>query len=138
MNPASLRAIRGPALARRRTPALPATWGSGGAPGCGASGGAPNPAPRRGPFPARGARPAMPAPVLLPPRDAAEVAPPRPIGPAGPVGTVLPGVVDPDIDMPLPTRTRPDRPPGPRAVRDQVLAPPPAMEPEAERGTSRN
>jgi ATPases involved in chromosome partitioning len=47
---------------------------------------------------------AMPAPVLLPPRGAAEIAPPPPVGH--------------------------------RAFRDQVLAPPPVMEPEYERETS--
>ena len=88
------------------------------------------------PLPDPAGQPAMPALVLLPPRDAAEIAPPQPIGPAGPTGTVLPGAIDPDMDMPLPTRIRLDGPGGHRAFRDQVLAPPPAMEPEYERETS--
>jgi MinD-like ATPase involved in chromosome partitioning or flagellar assembly len=97
------------------------------------------PVPLMEPLPEPAGQPAMPAPVLLPPRDAAEIAPPQPIGSTGPAGTVLPGVVDPGMDMPLPTRIRPGGPDGPdgyRAFRDQVLAPPPAMEPEYERETS--
>jgi len=62
------------------------------------------PVPIMEPLPDPADQPAMPAPVLLPPRDAAELALPQPVGH--------------------------------RAFRDQVLAPPPAMEPEYERETS--
>ena len=94
------------------------------------------PVPRMEPLPEPADQSAMPAPVLLPRRGAAEIPPPQPVGPAGPAGTVLPGAVDRSMDMPLPTRVRPDGPDGHRAFRDQVLAPPPVMEPEYERETS--
>jgi MinD-like ATPase involved in chromosome partitioning or flagellar assembly len=94
------------------------------------------PVPLMEPLPEPADQSAMPAPVLLPRRGAAEIPPPQPVGPAGPVGTVLPGAVDRSLDMPLPTRVRPDEPDGYRAFRDQVLAPPSVMEPEHERETS--
>ena len=94
------------------------------------------PVPLMEPLPDPADQSAMPMPVLLPRRGAAEIPPPQPVGPAGPAGTVLPGAVDPSMDMPLPTRVRPDGPDGHRAFRDQVLAPPPVMEPEYERETS--
>ena len=90
------------------------------------------------PLPDPADHPAMPAPVLLPPRGAAEIAPPRLADSqdALPPGTVLPDALAPDPDEPLPTRVRPAGPGGHRAFQDHVLAPPPVMEPEYERETS--
>jgi MinD-like ATPase involved in chromosome partitioning or flagellar assembly len=62
------------------------------------------PVPAMEPLPDPAARSAMSAPVLLPPRGAAEIAPPPPVGHHG--------------------------------FRDQVLAPPPVLEPEYQRETS--
>jgi MinD-like ATPase involved in chromosome partitioning or flagellar assembly len=97
------------------------------------------PVPLMEPLPDPAAQSAMPVPVLLPRRGAVEIPLPQPVGPAGPAVTVVPGAVDPGMDIPLPTRIRPGVPDGPgghRAFRDQVLAPPPVMEPEYERETS--
>jgi MinD-like ATPase involved in chromosome partitioning or flagellar assembly len=99
------------------------------------------PVPAMEPLPDPAGQSAMPAPVLLPPlppRGAVEIAPP-PLAEAVPEGIVLPGAVAPDMDMPLPTRIRPGGPAGAdgyHGFRDQVLAPPPVMEPEYERETS--
>jgi MinD-like ATPase involved in chromosome partitioning or flagellar assembly len=87
------------------------------------------PVPVMEPLPDPVDQPAMPAPVLLPPRLADPQAPVPP-------GIVLPGALAPDPDEPLPTRVRLVGPDGHRAFRDQVLAPPPVMEPEYERETS--
>jgi MinD-like ATPase involved in chromosome partitioning or flagellar assembly len=94
------------------------------------------PVPLMEPLPDPAGQSAMPVPVLLPRRGAAEIPLPQPVGPAGPAVTVVPGAVDPGMDMPLPTRVQPDGPGGHRAFRDQVLTPPPVMEPEYERETS--
>ena len=94
------------------------------------------PVPVMEPLPDPAGQSALPVPVLLPRRGAAEIPPPQPVGPAGPAVTVVPGAVDPGMDMPLLTRIRPDEPDGYRASRDQFLAPPPVMEPEYERETS--
>jgi MinD-like ATPase involved in chromosome partitioning or flagellar assembly len=66
------------------------------------------PVPLMEPLPDPADQSAMPVPVLLPRRGAAEIPPPQPVG----------------------------GPDGHRAFRDQVLAPPPVMEPEYERETS--
>jgi MinD-like ATPase involved in chromosome partitioning or flagellar assembly len=83
------------------------------------------PVPLMEPLPDPADQSAMSAPVLLPPRGAAEIAPPRPVG---------------DMDLPLPTRVRPAGPDGYHVFRDQAPAPPviepPVMEPDYERETS--
>jgi MinD-like ATPase involved in chromosome partitioning or flagellar assembly len=68
------------------------------------------PVPLMEPLPDPAGQSAVPVPVLLPRRGVAEIPPPQPVGPDGPDHH--------------------------RAFRDQVLAPPPVMEPEYERETS--